>query len=712
MVDGLTTTNVFYFFWLPAGKDEFGFDKSQDAPLAGTAHYRQGLERTIADNIARRTEALRGSDDDLARLTRTGNVGATDAVLGLRKIAFQFTYRPAPRTLGYHHEDIKGHAIFLSNGLYLWQFAFPHPPDLNGQDLWDRAEKFLKEDFVEVHLRRLLHLGWPNEEAANLSTYRGILTYYQLDLLFNGLFDSAAHPHGFLGQSSATSENDFDPASPPMYNLERVVTSCSVMALGTTYKPIYDERKNFSLRGASQCDLEAYVSTTAELYEASTPNGVEAVTTIAAERLLSRLSFAAMEQFVRVGVSFGLLHYKIGLDHCRAELTGDALQIRVSRDSGERLRPSLSTISSPTLAEVEAYSSLLSGKVPAFLLVHSLIEDLAEVSSPLDARNSQSFSGKGAAEWTYSKATLSEALLQYERQLNTLRSSLAVIDRNLQYARIDQVITELTETRKLAEIESESPRQIFLKRSGSEADNEIIKRLTLVALIFAGLQVYAGIGVWLMERLNDPTGFIPPGIPAWRVGVMAGQWVLVVLAVIGLYLFLRSRPVYRTAVKDSDLSDRYESHVYDYSFLRERIDGGTAASKLDQLAQAMIDIETGKRRPCFSRSSFRETPSGGVERTKDTLESLPNPSKNKGKRRSSYMLHVEIDRRTSGLVEYLTDIRLVIKVPVGQERRFSVDHRAREIITDCVERLVLAAKPERERQEFFADQFGWHASSS
>lgn len=52
--ESLTTVSFLYYFWLPAGKDEFGFAKQDEAPLADSVSYkkervdnREDLSRTV-----------------------------------------------------------------------------------------------------------------------------------------------------------------------------------------------------------------------------------------------------------------------------------------------------------------------------------------------------------------------------------------------------------------------------------------------------------------------------------------------------------------------------------------------------------------------------------------------------------------------------------------------------------------------------------------
>jgi hypothetical protein len=165
------------------------------------------------------------------------------------------------------------------------------------------------------------------------------------------------------------------------------------------------------------------------------------------------------------------------------------------------------------------------------------------------------------------------------------------------------------------------------------------------------------------------------------------------------YRILKGRPLYNGSGEDSDGVAKFQTHVFDYSFLRERVSNGTADTKMATLADAMPSFTSGDRQPCTSRSSFRETTSSGVERTKHTLESQSNADG------ASYVIHVEIDRRLAAEEELLRDVRLVIRAPALTTTGFDPLHSARQIIVHCVKEFL--GLPESEVPEFFLTRFGW-----
>jgi hypothetical protein len=53
--DTFCEANLFYYFWLPAGKDEFGFEAQDQAPLVDAVSYKSGLPQDVGLCRARRS---------------------------------------------------------------------------------------------------------------------------------------------------------------------------------------------------------------------------------------------------------------------------------------------------------------------------------------------------------------------------------------------------------------------------------------------------------------------------------------------------------------------------------------------------------------------------------------------------------------------------------------------------------------------------------
>jgi hypothetical protein len=686
-------TRLLYYFWLPAGKDEFGFSAYEDAPLSKTAFYRSGtLEQTISDNLGDRADRLQGIEPSLGGVTWTGNLEAHDADdLGLRKIEYEFSYERGTRSLpSTPSGPIKGNALLLSNGLYLWSFELWHDGK-NVDNLREEAKTFLVEDFIPRHVARLFNFGWTSSVPGGLDAYDGIMTFYQMDILFNGLFDINAHPHVFLPEQAPPQLNG-------VYTVKNIIRSASLASLGKSHFPLFDKRKDFSLRG-NPVDA-CYIDTNIDLF--STTHSEQ----IPREQLLSRISFAAMEQFLRVAISFGLVHYKAGLDHCRAQLVDLGLLRDLNRSSRELQRPSLPR-DDIRLSKLESYHSILASKLPIVAFLHDLVEDLTAVSRPLDApegrkRDATNMIADPWVEWLYSRSTLDEALAQFERQVNVIRGDILAIDRSLDSARMALTLAELTEARKLAEVEAETPRQIIVQ-SSPEQDRELTKKLGLLALILGLMEAYGNFGVFLTQSFFQGK-FYGDNISMWYKVFGWLHWLLVValLALIYIY-FLRGRGRLRLAEPESDESHQgRQSYVFDYGSLRDKVDvPGGAEEAVRQLAKNLRALDSNRTVACAGQSIFRETPTMGVERTKYSLESAKNDSG------LSYVLHVEVDRRWSDSEEQLRDIRLVVQGPQSDLNVTEITEGAKELIEWCIKALGVVENNDTAVETYTKTRFGW-----
>jgi hypothetical protein len=701
--------NLLYYFWLPSGKDEFGFEAQDQAPLAGTVHYKEDKEQPIARTFRQQSRWLAVNHDSIGGMQTSGSLDPQDAELGLRKLHFFFTYQPAQAILRgiIKPGPIEGTTIILSNGLYLWSFRITYDESASEQSVKAALLRFIKEDFVSNYISRLLDFDTKVDPADLDKKYSGVLNYYQLDLLFNGLFDTEAHPYKF-----------FDHKYVEPYSIRDVVHSASLYGFKQQYRPLWDLRGDYSQRGAmvakkpmadTDMDLRSEHLRDAESFEQEQR-----------ELLLSRLSFSAMEQFVRVTLPFGLANYKAGLDHCRLELIGNALMLRRNQASSDFLRPSLEPNLLPS--DIEAYFLLLSAKMPALVFFRDLIADMIEVTHPLHLppENRKEWRNKrGWEEWRESKATLDEAEDQLIRQVAAIRSDLEAIQVFLAMAQSEAVMSELAEARKLNEIEVEDPRRsVTLAHRDWE---QLTYWLTFVAVILAAFQAYSGIGVWVMDYLlrNDlATG----RVPWWSVVITVVLWIPIVL---GLYIFYRRKRKKRDkalgkADPKLDSPVRQVPNIFDCAFPRETMRGQQIEDLVFQIRgeKKLFDIST--RRPelgLASVATFREAIPGGGERVKYSIES------GLGERDISYTLHIEVDRqrressdrseqlrngRSEQLhnvhSEQLRNVRLVVRIPADEQLRMD---DIRWIVQTYASRLIHASPQSEEARQYFSNRFGW-----
>jgi len=472
-----------------------------------------------------------------------------------------------------------------------------------------------------------------------------------------------------------------------------------VYAYENEYEPLFDNRKSYTLRRTYRDSL-AYVNSGLSLASRRLPatdeDGLHE-----RELFLSRVSFAAMEQFLRVAISFGLTHYKTGLDHIRSELVSQGMQARKNSTSNELRRPSLRD-RALTQADLETYYSLLAGKVPTLSFLRDLVDGLSEVTKPFKpvAENGV----PGAIEFRHANSTLDEARTQFNRMISAIELDIRSVESSLGSVRADTMILELSESRKLSEIAAELPHTEVEVTGGKvrfQASPALALLLGFVGLLIGFMEVFSNVGVWITDTAVAGS---------WRP---SGRWVatywvtgFILIALAGLLSWLYYR--WKSRHGNSQVSrERTETHVFDYSSLLRDIKGaGRSAPLMDGLRKRMVDIENPtKVSQCASFQTFHETPSSGIERVKYSLESRRS---DKG---LAYILHIEFDHRLSGKgkgPERLLDIRLVVRKPADLD--YDVVPNAHRVIAECVKLLLFPGGTDDDVKNFCLDRFGWDPS--
>ena len=698
-----TSFKLSCYFWLPAGIDEFELTKSGGHCFENTANYRESFGGSIAENAIAKNFAdslLKDDPHEDFQFDRTNSpLNVQDGNLGLQKLEYEFEYRPRrhKNQNSKFPEQLRGRGLILSNGLYLWQFDVEFPPDQIFQET-----KQLYEDFVKGPIARIFQFDWDeNDENA----YEGVLTYYQIDLLFNGIFDKDAHPTNFMEANLGGNE-----PKEARYEVGGIIKSVARFAINDYHFPLFDGLNGRSLETAFEREFKPTISTNTEW-------------------LVSRMSYAGMEQFLKIAVSSSLLHYKAGLDHCRTQVTNDSLLIRINKTAGELRRQSLSQDLSS--ADLQAYASIVAGKLPAFQFLYGMIEELAHTSRPTEVQKNNmtgNFDWAELAEWVHGRFTLRNNLLHYQLYVESIKNDITEINRGLDTVRTDEIIAELRDTRKLTEIAAESVNRSLYDRSHGQLE-KLMVLLTRMALFFSFVQAYAAIGLWLMDRLlgdsGGGSGFFPSDVKPWVMWVAYGQWGVLVLLFIWFYRKWARRPERDTTESKKRKQNKHdiahskktqrsmrgsmsgdwdgsnEIHIFDYSLFHQKLthDAHSSAEMISRLAQRMPGIELDEDvSECASRSSFRETPLSAVERTKYTLESRES-SKGNG----SYVFHIEVDRRMGRNEEYLREVRLAIKRPVGVQ--YSVVDCAQHIIYKCLNCFLFEFNDQEQLLELLDKQF-------
>lgn len=183
----------------------------------------------------------KASGPNLAGLTWTGNLEPTEAALGLQKVQFEFRYEKMARSLEFMPSGpVTGNGMLLSNGLYLWSFDLTYDPELSRDELRRACEAFLRDDFIRRYIDNLFTFGWTVSEGGGLDSYQGVMTYYQLDILFNGIFDYNALPHAFFDKRGVRLVED-------VYSVANIIKSVSLSSIRNSHRPLYETHNDFSL---------------------------------------------------------------------------------------------------------------------------------------------------------------------------------------------------------------------------------------------------------------------------------------------------------------------------------------------------------------------------------------------------------------------------------------------------------------------------------
>lgn len=435
---------LFLFFWLPAGKDAFGFRGWHEAPLNVLGLSHRGIYDPIAlyfkEQYARLSQenAFRDRFEFYPLAGRADMLNPADAESSLRKLCGNFRYSPAPSHLAAlsvfsankpetpidgivrkyfkaFSGPIDGHFTLFSSGLYVWRFDIPPISYLTPEASNPVAEEeanttrgaareavraFLKDVFFRDVLCPLFDLEWQKFDAYEDDSghlvlgkrkkggrkderpYQGVLTYYQLELLYNYLFAAEVMPQIFFTQSGRHESEGADPDPISVlrkrYVLKNIFLSIAMVSYGEPkrqYYPLSSNRKEYSLRGHDAETEEYYfvpgnfVFPNARL-TGHAQNELETLEMFLREHFYGRLSFAAMEQFTRVAITFGLLPYREGLECARKIILLTNFRAKENLEPQQLYPESKSradTREEEEIAPAPAVSQLVQAAVPGFL---------------------------------------------------------------------------------------------------------------------------------------------------------------------------------------------------------------------------------------------------------------------------------------------------------------------------------------------------------
>lgn len=713
---------LFYYFWLPAGKDAFGFTEWDEALLNVTGRIKKKGELPISRHIQKKIKDLERDGKSIGGVIFHEELFVKPGELFLRKIQTPFTfYLEKNHSIELFREKDKLEGLFsvYSNGLYIWQFDIEYDAnEFATSDVGKDIEHFLNNDFTNRHLHQLLDLSWyksfvPHEtridqEVDLLSDYQGILNYYQLEILFNGIFNINVVPSLFFG------EDEPDESDIKKFCLENVIRSISLYHWQGKYAPVGIKRKEYSYEENGKNDALIQIPNLANV---KTSNKEQTAL------FLSRVTYSAMEQFIRVSNTFGLLPYNEGLEFCAKRLLRFSFSTKMDKGTGQIFPVSLREIQA-TITQLESYIALIVGKIPTLLYIHELIDDLANVTKPLSIDKAESNQNAiGITEWKYSRSTLNEAIKQLKRKVIIIESNVHSIEQTLKAERENRIIYELTESRKINEIVAEQG-QPFSVTLGVDS-SKIERLLAAVAVLIALISILVDIGLVLINIWVENNNTAKAVVTNYGIII----WFSVAIGAIGLlslwnkqkfkniripYLsnMIALMPHFSKLDHDEESERPNESElssrIFDYASVRIQMNVNSSAALRSRISKWIEDYMPSILHPdnrqarlkCERFDSFTEVPTVGVVKYKYSLKSAPEREKP-----VFYLLHIEVDHNLTSDELFLTDVRLVIKHLVSDTTDYA--NNAQSIIRQFVFDDLLGLTSTQERAFNLEMQFGW-----
>jgi len=412
-----------FILWLPMNKDFFGFKGFKKAPLNAFKVILKDdsiIEEPLYEIIKSKYKDIDIEEEN-----------------GQRKIVLEFNE-------GNEGKKYKVH--IYSNGLY--HFIF-----------YNNIEN---DNFIEIinnifDLNSIEYISDNNSNKSNnlsnkliknrtlnLSKYNGILTYSQIEILLNGLYDENIFPSFYF--------NDF--------NKNNQITDkiVEIISFKNIFRSIILEKINDSKKIAYKP-----ISGSRKIYFIENNNDVEELFSI------------SMEQFIRVANTFSLEHYKRGLDFCLKQLSrlGTMKSFNQNETTKNFIAPSLNKLKS-SIASLEAYQTMIFEKLPIIEYISELLEGLTNTID--DKKNV--------------KKGVKEALRQYKRRIFIIKRYFKNVEDSLNIENQKNIQYELSEIRKYNEINSEmTTNNILSYQQDIDAKeqvklNKLMYLITLIAVIF------------------------------------------------------------------------------------------------------------------------------------------------------------------------------------------------------------------------------------
>jgi len=377
-----------FSLWLPINKDFFGFENFDEAPLNILDTIKEDIEKILYKHIKNSI-----SKNNEIHYKHESTTDSSEFIYS-RILKFKIYDKTDKSEIG----EFK----VFSNGLYLWTF--------NNQ--------ISSEDFKNNHLFKLFYvdeiqtiLNENNIEALSTKNYKGILNYTQIELLFNGLYDTNIPPSLYFNQNiDEKNEKNIE-----KINLKNILISILLMHNDSGIKT-HSDREKYNCSN----DLDNNQDKIYCIYTSS------------------------MEQFIRVATTFSLEHYKRGLNFCLKQLsTHGLMRSYIKDDSMKRFLPNSLNSLTTTISSLESYQALIFEKLPLIEYLYKLINGLYETTKKYNLGDTK-----------YLKK-LDQAIKQYKRRLDVINIYFENIENSLSIENQKSILKELSDIRKYTEINNE-----------------------------------------------------------------------------------------------------------------------------------------------------------------------------------------------------------------------------------------------------------------
>ncbi len=400
-------SNVFAL-WLPLNKDFFGFDNYWDAPLnifseINKTHY---IEHPILLRSKEIIEKI-SFEDYPFEYKINSNEQYNDTTV--RNVSFQINNKKFSNTVtNSKHEKIGTFTIF-SHGLYLWQFE-----DKTSENNFLKHIEIL---FDTVYLDKRKNDTKNEINKVFFKGYKGILNYFQLELLLDVLYNIYIAPSVFFKIHQPTS-NAYKNIN-KKFTLYNILYSIILVKINKKNLQPLSKRDKYRIR-----NKKSYLS-------------------------------ASIEHFIRVANTFSLEHYRRGLDYCLKNLTEiGIIRTDIFEDGINYNFPSI--INKSSMMRLESYHGMMYEKLPNLKYLNSLFVGLQKVYLPKKHK------------------TLTQAIEQYNRRIETISNFFYSIEKLIEEENTKNIHYEIAELRKNNEISN----QLAVENSEMQKEEmlEVLKR--------------------------------------------------------------------------------------------------------------------------------------------------------------------------------------------------------------------------------------------